>query len=134
MESAKSISTQVRDLFKLTQENNRNDIFLNFLFSDNTHKEGYQSPDSWRFQAEILTFILYIFCPNEKVLGRLLSPLSNKGISQPAVSKRLHRAIEIIAEKYGCPAQALHQELTDVKHRIITEKMIKEMRSKNEGI
>lgn len=119
MSNARDIAGEVRELFQLTQSRRKEDVFLSYLFEEGVHSVGRQGPDNWRFKPEILTFILYVFCPHEGVIGDLLSPAGKGGISQPAVSKRLYRAIRMIAERYGCPPAALKQELVDAKRRII---------------
>jgi len=117
-----SVAEEVRELFRLHQENNKAEIFSSLIFDCNSHITDHHQVDSWRFQPEILTFILYLCMPNQKFIGQLLSPSVKKGISQPAVSKRLHRAVEIIAEKYDCPAAELHRELEEAKQRKIYDK------------
>lgn len=129
-DNVREVAEQVFELFQLVQEERRTDIFLDFLFSEGVHKEPNRGdpPDCWRFRPEIMTFILYVFCPHERVIGEMLSPSRKSGISQPAVSKRLRKAVEIIAERYGCPTPALLQELIDAKKRVLTERELREIR------
>jgi hypothetical protein len=116
------VATEVRELFELMQSRQKNDVFLDFLLSNSAHLEGNQTHDNWRFQREIITMVLYVFFPNQKFIGRMLSPSIKKGISQPAVNKRLVKAVEIIAKRYGCPKQALYQELSDARSRIVNSR------------
>lgn len=124
----REIAEEVRELFELSQDESRRDIFLDFLFSSFAHCEFETlRRDTWRYQADIMTFILYVFCPNESLLASFLAPSRGKGISQPAVSKRLYRAVERIAELHGCPIPALYQELLDAKARTVSRKQLGEL-------